>query len=224
MVKSIPHPRPAAKFVPEWYKKKPDFTKCPRTTKNTAATIKQCVPVRDYLTSGYIIPAWTDFHIVKSEGGRFVDNQRASDEVEDRYNIGIHYHNRDQVIDTPIDKFTDGELLVKICNPWLFTTPKGYSTLFMSPFYMETDITILPAIVDTDMHEILINFPCVVTSDDARLDKGTPFVQAIPFKREDWGSTVSAFDPHSLYKKHVNFLTHIKSLYTKKLWQRKRYR
>lgn len=224
IIDSIPHPRPAGKFVPKWYKDKVDFTKCPRTSQNTAPTIKQCLPVRDYITSGYILPAWADIHILKNSDGRFVDNMRCPDDLENRYNMGIEYHNRDQISDTPLEQFSDGHVMVKLSNPWLISTPKGYSTLFVSPFYDASDFTILPAVVDTDKHNILINFPCIVTSDDARLDKGSPLIQAIPFKRDDWSSSVSTFNPEMLYKRNINFMTHIKSLYSKKLWQRKRYR
>jgi hypothetical protein len=53
------------------------------------------------------------------------------------------------------------------------------------PFYS------LPSIVDTDRHPAPVNFPFFLRKDfTGILESGTPIMQIIPFKREEWKSEV----------------------------------
>lgn len=61
-VDALPHPVPAAKAMPEWFKKlgrdvpsKKELTQ--------VGTIKRCMPVLDAVSQGFIIPLWADLHI-----------------------------------------------------------------------------------------------------------------------------------------------------------------
>ena len=227
LVDYLPHPKPAGKFIPSWYKKM-GITK-PTKQKHKDATIivdqptiKKCMPVRDYMTSGYIIPYWTDTLIRRDSKGSFVDLSPSSG-VKNEANIGIDWHYIEQVKNSPLAQFTDTEKLVKILCPWAVTTPKGYSTLFFTPFYHETEVTILPAIVDTDTFSSQTNFPCLITGNESRINIGDPLIQAIPFKREDWTSSITTDEPR-LNPLMMGLLEGFKSLYTRQLWQRKRYR
>ena len=227
LVDYLPHPKPAGKFIPSWYKKMRTITQDiekqgDATLKVDTPTVKKCTPVRDYLTSGYIIPYWTDTLIRRDSKGFFVDISPARGEQQ-RYNSGISWHGLNQVRNSPLAQFTDTEKLVKVLCPWTVITPKGYSTLFFSPFYHEADITILPAIVDTDRYSSQTNFPAIVTGKECRLNIGDPLIQAIPFKREDWTSSVTTKD---LSSKNIimGALQGFDSLYTRHFWRRKRYR
>ena len=79
---SVPHPVPANKLMPAWFKKiKP--------TCNEAAdssTIKRCVPVLDAVSQGYIIPLWADLHVAvtkcynfKDKDGKVIHTEGAKD-------------------------------------------------------------------------------------------------------------------------------------------------
>jgi hypothetical protein len=51
--------------------------------------------------------------------------------------------------------------------------------------------SIMPGIVDTDTFPNEINFPIVINGDkypvlETIIEKGTPYVQIIPFKRDSW--------------------------------------
>ena len=220
----IPHPRPATKFVPDWYKEMEARIDCVERDVIHAPTLKACMPVRDYITSGYIIPSWQDIAFRKDKNNNYRNITDYSPAMADKYNMSYGAHDPMQVQGSPLAKFADGEKMIKLNNPWMIRTPKGYSTLFMSPFYDEIDITILPAIVDTDLHDIQINFPCIITSENAFVEKGAPLIHAIPFKRDDWKSEVKAYDEKETFKSHIKFSTTLQSFYTKFFWQRKRYR
>ena len=225
----FPHPRPASKFVPEWYKE----------TENTfpsqeqvnpqgdhviidGPTIKKCLPVRDYLTSGYIIPAWMDHHIKRDSAGKMQNLLHGK--WQDHYNLGCEWHSKKQFDKSPMCEFSDGDKILKIVNPWRIKTPKGYSCLFYSPFYQKSDFTILPAIVDTDLHNVPINFPTIVTSDDAFIAQGEPLIQVFPFKRESWSHVVKKGDMDEFRVGHLKNSSMWESFYTKFLWHRKRFR
>lgn len=216
LLQAMPHPRPANKFVPEWYKKMPlnKPQKGDRGLKILGPTIKTCTPVRDYLTSGYIIPAWSDIHIGAGDNGELFDLGHPS--------FSLSYHDLGQVKPSPLEAFTDGKKVFKLNCPWNIKTSKGYSTLFFSPFYHASDLTILPAVVDTDVYEDNINFPFLVPPKGCLIKQGTPLIQVIPIKRDVWGHTVRAGEERSKVGMLKNMLT--SSLYTNKIWVKKRYR
>jgi hypothetical protein len=65
--------------------------------------------------------------------------------------------------------------------------------MFIHPTYRpDLPFYILPAIVDTDKHPLIINFPFFIKEGfTGVIEFGTPMVQAIPFKRDNWESKTS---------------------------------
>jgi len=231
VISVVPHPRPAKKFVPDWYKKMENTNECPIPRKDGKAqvidhipTIKKCMPVRDYLTSGYIIPAWMDIKITTDSNGKYENMSREPYNPQGEYRVGCEWHGIKQLEGSPLANLIDGEKCLKLISPWNITTPKGYSTFFTSPFYTEGDITALPGIVDTDLHDIPINFPCILNSNECYIKRGTPLIQVFPFKRENWDSEVSSVDLPKRRKATFNMSSVLNSVYTTDYWQKKRYR
>ena len=76
----------------------------------------------------------------------------------------------------------------KLQVPWQIVTPKGYSCLFIQPFYhFQENFTVLPAIIDTDTSDMINqNLPCVHRKHEFNILPGDPVVQIIPFKRDEW--------------------------------------
>lgn len=57
---TIPHPVPAYKKMPAWFRKlKPDTD----SGKSKPGTAKKCMPVLDAMSQGYIIPLWADLYV-----------------------------------------------------------------------------------------------------------------------------------------------------------------
>ena len=197
----IPHPKPAAKYVPDWYRKMPLNTEQHKKInpskmfffKNLETgdpimdqTLKACIPVRDMITAGYMVPLWNDLVFQNTEEGIHVswlaENQHWIDAHPQTQLPGKVWLN---------DLSINGNHPKLIC-PWRFYTPEGYSSLFISPYYLNPKIKIYPAIVDTDkQHEV--NFPCHFdgVGDNETIVSDTPIVQVIPFKRDNWSSEVS---------------------------------
>ena len=198
--------KPASFFMPRWFKDmdshiekpavhekgKPHYFGIKEDTakKYHSGTVKRCPAIVDLLTQGFIIPMWCDFLIQRDMETMEWDNKK--------FQYGIDFHPKEQIYGWNLKK-TDFPEGVKFVNPWRIYTPKGYSVMFMTPTYQfEKRFTVLPGIVETDSYHH-INFPSIWhTTKDAIIERGTPFIQVIPFKRDDWQHTVSQMNEEDL--------------------------
>jgi len=193
-------PKPALKFIPEWYKKQNKYTGgekvLSKETGNPNHTIKACMPVFDMITAGYIITLPADVHFSRDENGS-INTTWATNSLKvieshpnpqyDQFNIPPEYD--------PVG--------FKFINPWIIQTPNGYSCMLITPTYRD-DLPFysLPAVVDTDEHPVSINFPFFIRKDfEGIIPMGTPIMQIIPFKREEWQHEVIEDHDESLLKK-----------------------
>lgn len=236
LVGAIPHPAPASKFVPEWYKKMPQVStrsnpnKFPfisylmpheqRAELHGKRTMKACIPVRDCITAGYIIPMWFDISISYSEKDGAVSSHSM---MGDREFMGSHP--AFQVENSPLQSKAIGQAVYKLINPWTIKLPKGYSALIVPPMYQENSvIEILPAVVDCDTYYNAINLPFIMHIKQGQrfVEQGTPIAQVIPFKRDNWSSVVAAED--ELQKSTVaNIIRSSSEKYLKLFHRKKRY-
>jgi|TARA_E500000318_G_C3559392_1_gene212679 hypothetical protein len=193
------YPKPIKLNIPEWYK----------NLKHTVGdeTIKGCIPFMDSLTTGYVLSLPQDFKLFHNttnpETGEenqiaLVPSHAHHSYIEDyllsecNLNMKAEAHPPKQVEGSPLVKKNNNCPFFKILNPWKIKTPPGYSCLFVPPLNNSDDrFSIIPGIVDTDTFPAYINFPCIVNGDkyktlETDLKKGTPYVQIIPFKRDNW--------------------------------------
>lgn len=180
---AIPEPQPASHFLPDWYRRK-EVRFEPGDVRS--GTVKRCVPVRDAMTAGYVIPMWADVEITPAGD----DVSWRSEFVRDT----IATHSYVQVSGCPLaEREPYGRFPMKFVNPWIVRTPPGYSCLFQAPIgHFEDRFYVLEGVVDTDVYYNQVNFPFVWTTNESGIvERGTPLVQVIPFKRLDWEASVS---------------------------------
>jgi len=184
-IDGLPAPYPAAKAVPEWYKRMP--SEVAREGGEPHRTIKQCSPFLDAMTSGYIIPLSGDIDFSMDAAGEFRYDSPNNDAV-------IESHDKPQLFGTPMAD----SLVLKFLNPWMIVTPPGYSTLFVAPLnQMALPFAFLAGVVATDTFYNQVHFPAVCTMQRGTrftLKRGTPLMQVMPFKRENWQSELSVTD------------------------------
>jgi hypothetical protein len=117
--------------------------------------------------------------------------------------------------------------IYKIYNPWTIKTPKGYSCLFVSPLNNSDDrFSIIAGIVDTDTFRQEINFPIVLNGDkyptlETIIKKGTPYVQVIPFKRENWKMKIMEKTQKQIELDKISYGLNIYNIYKEKFWSKK---
>ena len=206
-IDSVPHPCPAKKMVPKWYKSMSQFIKddikfssffdYKKMNQEMNLTMKACIPIRDSLTSGYIIPF--AFDLRASRGTIKTEEFEVENKLSFHWNNNIRpnvidFHPVDQIKGSPLEKDSkDDGGVHKFNSLWRIKTDPGYSCMFYTPPYHNLPFEILPGIVDTDgMHEI--NFPFIWKSKEKEilLKQGLPMVLVFPFKREHFKHTVKS--------------------------------
>jgi hypothetical protein len=180
---TFPRPQPANKLIPEWFKTMPAEAPSRDRTKQT---VKQCPPFLEALTCGYIIPVPADIWLSLDHQGGFQGKWS--------YPGIVLLHDPAQARGAPFESCP----VVKICNPWLVRTPPGYSTLF-TPLLnrFQTQALPLAGLVETDLFYREVNFPTVLMirpGQTVHLAKGTPLVQAIPIKRDEFQAEIVPVD------------------------------
>jgi hypothetical protein len=183
-------PVPAGKIIPEWYKNIPvSLSKVPNYIDTDGVpSIKRCMPVLDYLTSGYAlrnsyeINAWP----AVKDGIRSFQL-----ECNKKNYVGAHPYYQ-----APTEINGGKNHYFKINQEWLIRTPPGYSSLIYQPHYLfRNEFQMFPAVVDTDKHDDFIGLIGLINTDKPfTIAPGEPLVMVFPFKREEWHMDVS-FDP-----------------------------
>lgn len=173
----IAEPEPAKAHLPAWFKRLPPINKDKVSPTDNGLTVKRCMPFLDAMTSGWIIRLAATVRLEISEGGKTVNAGWDFDKVM------VSNHNAYQIAGNPLEPRPPS----KFHNYWTVVTPPGWSCLFVHPLNRDHEVfRVLSGIVETDSYASLIHFPFVATASDGIyvLEKGTPLVQVIPFKRD----------------------------------------
>lgn len=184
-------PYPSKKNIPAWFKTTPKFLpEEPKVDKfgNPNTTVRNCMPFLDLMAAGYHLPLPCDVSIKTDKSGKtFIYWSNG--------NISL-FSEHDYRRNTTIPSDLEYDIVrFKIVNPWIVKTEKEYSCIFQSPYMHDIPFEAVSAIVDTDKHPIPVNIPIKIKKNfNGIIPKGTPFVQVIPFKREEWESSVSVDD------------------------------
>jgi hypothetical protein len=221
----VERPYPATQAIPDWWKAmtpysrsedNPDGKKLIVRNYQSNASAKKCVPMLDALTSGYIIPLWADVQVQNVGEGKSI-TWRVNQDVFEEHGFQA------REVQTPIGY---NPQVFKFVNKWRIITPKGYSCLITQPFgYRDTGVQAIPAVIDTDRSSLEIVPPVWFANDfEGILEKGTPMVQVIPFKRSDWKAEYSYLKDDQYRRiEDKNFNGTIINHYMKKVWSKKIY-
>jgi hypothetical protein len=207
LVDAAPRPYPASRAIPEWFRAMP-------TEHAGQDTVKRCMPFLDAMTSGYIIPLQHEVKIGLT--GTQLKVEQPTQEP-----LAVQIFTPDKFPGAP---FPPGMPALKFHSPWVVKTPPGYSTLFVAPFNrIELPLLPLSGIVDTDTFYIEVTYPALCLLQPGQefvMPRGTPLVQAIPFKRDAWQSAVRPFDEASYRAQHETILQDHR-FYRDRHWQKK---
>jgi hypothetical protein len=176
-------PKPAKLFVPEWYKNAKKFNteeqKLDITSGVSNLTFKHCVPFLESLTSGYILPLWCDVLVKQTSIGPIFEWSSQVLPIETRRAVPEL---------PPMEGYSSFSQAWRLA--WGVKTPKGYSSLFVSPLN-RSDLPFITSsgVVDTDKFSTGGNLPFGIKKDfEGVIPQGTPIVQVIPFRRDEWAS------------------------------------
>jgi len=209
-------PQPASKVIPTWYKETTNwYPESKNQTPESYPTIKKCMPVFDSMTAGYILNTPADVFVSDKLGEPYYETS-VPKIIEHHPLKQGHKHPNQNSFSFP-----------KWINGWGIKTPKGYSCLFLPPMHNSNIwFECLPGIVDTDTYTAGVNFPFVLKNPSFQglIPAGTPMIQVIPFKRDEWkfvrGQSNDLEEAKNVNTElSVRFFNRYKNLYwTKKNW------
>jgi len=153
-------------------------------------TAKSCPGIIDLFKNAYTIPLWTDIEIV-------IHDKNNADWHTSSESFTFSWHASGQFLDYLPNK-DEFMFTLKADCPWFARTPKGYSLLQIPALYsMETRFEVMTGVIRSDWHHVLnqqIVFKGKMPEDGSPatifLERGTPLVSYVPFKREEFDTDV----------------------------------
>jgi hypothetical protein len=238
---SLSAPQPTQSVIPSWYKDADRFAKmpngeyykapkemCPFPKEGTTddygkiPTWKACPSILDAFSTGYVLKTPCDLTFFKNEKGVIsvsVSDPKYQDFCGPRTEMPQFAHPKGFYKDH-FAWYAD----------WGIELPEGYSALFMTPMN-RFDLPFLntTGIVDSDKVHILGTFPFfIVEGWEGVLPAGTPYLQILPFKRENWEQKIENLDQKEMYDKLVDNATFYRQpdggVYKNKIWSKREYR
>lgn len=238
---SLSVPSPTQSVIPQWYKDADRFAKmpngeyykapkevCPFPKEGTTddygkiPTWKACPAIMDAFMTGYVFKTPCDIEFVKNSRGSLdvrVTNAMYKDFCTARPAMPQFEH--------PMGFYKDHFAWMP---EWGLQLPEGYSALFMTPMnrfdlpFMNTT-----GVVDSDKVHILGSFPFFIAEGwEGTIPAGTPFLQVVPFKRENWEHEVDIPQQSDMYAKIVENANFYRQpdggVYKSKIWTRREYK
>lgn len=210
---------PSKNFIPEWHKKMKSYheNKIKVINRESNATPKKCVPMLDAIACGYIVPLWSDVLFEEIEQGVSI-SWRVSEDVFQTHGQSS------EMVPAPEGYYKDA---FKYISNMTIETPPGYSILVIPPAgHYDSPFLPITAVIDSDRPTIDLAFPLwIKRGTNGIIEKGTPVVQIIPFKRDNWQSEFDYINSQKfLSRKDKFFSSTIKNNYFKNTWSRKEYK
>lgn len=234
-------PEPSQAVIPDWYKEADRFAKMPngeyyKAPKGTCPfpkegttddfgmipTWKACPAILDSFISGYVFKIPCDITFFKDVNGKI--DVKVSD---DKYKGFCTKR-------PPMPQFKHPTGFYKEHFSWFpdwgIRLPDGYSAIYMTPMN-RFDLPFLntTGIVDNDKVNLSGSFPFFIIENwEGTLKAGTPYMQILPFKRENWNSITTFLDTTTIYKNMQENMKFYRKpdggIYKDQVWTRREYR
>ena len=216
---AIPHPEPAKKFLPDWYKKMsakiPEEIILEKPNKN----MKMCFGITDAFSYGYIIPSFCDFNLHWEN-----ENLKIETNWEDNF-ISSFSSFQYKEYDFPEDHVRS---MIKITLPWRIETSINTSIFVCKPKWRNLNYEIYEGIVDSDKY---VNHIHLIMSfgkkDKVIIKRGDPLVQIIPLVVNDWESEIKIWTQKEelRFKRQQNTVSsYFYGGYKKHFWKQKKFK
>lgn len=213
--------KPSSHFIPDWYSNSKELVGEKPKIKNygTNKGIKKCIPFLDSLTSGYMIELWTDVQVKQTDLGPSFTWMTTPDPITTFSNEGV-------LKDIPIP-FAHFKKHFSWLIPTFMQLPNGYSAIFTHPFNRhDLPFTSLTGIVDLGNSSTMFpgEIPFFIKEGfEGIIPFGTPIVQIIPFKRDNWKILENKDIIDDGKKSFYNAKRIFSGFYKTSMWKRKEY-
>jgi len=227
--------------MPKWYKEADRFAKmpsgeyykapkaiCPFPKEGTVddfgkiPTWKACPAIMDSFSTGYVLKTPCDIKFFKDKNGKIdveIVDIKYKDFVSKRPPMPQFQH--------PIGYYKDHFAWQP---DWGIEVPDGYSVIYMTPMN-RFDLPFLntTGIVDNDKVYLSGTFPFfIVDGYEGTIPAGTPYMQLLPFQRENWESEIEFLNQNQIYDKMMENMKKYRvpdgGVYIKNVWTRREYK
>jgi len=221
------YPVPSKEMVPKWYSSADRYLKIPGSEEyyhneqgGKMLSFKACPALVDIFTAGYMYKTPCDITFYKNAEGitkvktslgfeEFCDERPEMDDFSNpKGYLPYHFH---------------------WYPAWAPKLPKGYSALYLSPVNrFDLPFITTAGIIDNDNMDTPGLIPFFLREDfEGVIPEGTPYVQIIPFKREDWSMEIEKHNYEDIVLRHEYqaklYRTKDGGAYKKHTWSKKRY-
>jgi hypothetical protein len=221
-------PKPIIKLMPDWFRKADRYAKDQNNNfiigpdKGKIPTWKACPALFDIMSTGYSLNTPCDIEFFKDFNGKIdakVSNLKYLSFIQKR---------------VPMPQFVHPEGYYQEhfawFGEWQVRLPKGYSAIYSTPFN-RYDLPFLSTsgIIDADKVYQPGSYPFFVKDGFTGIvPAGTPFIQIIPFKRENWISEIiEENDQNKIQKEYQenSFIYRVPDggVYKKNIWEQRSY-
>lgn len=223
---SISAPSPTLKSIPEWYKKSDRYMK--DNSGNyyldnngfKTPSWKSCPAIYDIMGSGYVLKTPCDIDFVEHDGNLIpiISDPMYQDFIQHRSEMP-DFMQPEGYRKQHFAWFSD----------WAPSVPEGYSILYTQPFNrFELPFLNTSGIVDNDSVDLPGTMPFFIKSGWAgKILAGTPYMQLLPFKRDDWNSEHVLLDEKQIVRRNLkNSKIYRKpggGVYLNETWKRRKY-
>lgn len=197
-------PSPILKYIPEWFRKADRFAKNPHTgefwigpDQGKIPTWKACPALFDIMGTGYTLVTPCDIEFYINDYGK-IDAK-----INDRNHLDFC------VSRLPMPQFEHPHGFYQDhfawFPEWAVKAPDGYSVLYSTPFNRyDLPFMTVSGIIDNDKVNLPGSMPFFIRDGwTGILPAGTPYVQLLPFKREDWKADLIFEEHHIMMKKNM---------------------
>lgn len=221
-------PKPIIKAIPDWFRKADRYAKDSDNNfifgldEGKISTWKACPALFDIMSTGYSLNTPCDIEFFKNS------NKKIDVKVHDfKYLSFVEKR-------LPMPQFIHPEGYYQEhfswSGEWQVKLPKGYSAIYSSPFN-RYDLPFLTTsgIIDNDKVHLPGSYPFFIRKEFTGIvPEGTPYLQIIPFKRENWISEIiEEEDSKKLFKNmHLNSNKYRKpngGVYKNEVWEQRTY-
>ena len=225
---SISTPSPVSKVIPKWYSIADRFFKNEKDEYlldkdgGKMATWKGCPALLDAFTSGYVLKTPCDIEFFINDSSEIdvkIEDSKYDDFCEIRY---------------PLSGFPSPKGYRKESFAWMsdwgIQTPEGYSSLYLTPMNrFDLPFINTSGIIDTDKVSMPGSLPFfLIEGWVGIIPAGTPYAQIIPFKRENWNSSLKIDKAGDIYDRIIKtrkiFRKPNGGIYKDKFWERREYK
>ena len=221
------NPESAAKSIPRWYVDADMYVKDPSTKKyipnydgGKTPSFKACPAVLDIFTTGYVIKTPCDILFINNNNDINVKTPKGYEDFcgtrpeMPEFTVPYGYYKK------PFHWYPQ----------WAPELPDGYSAIYLNPInHFDLPFYTVAGIIDNDKFNTPGLMPFFLQKEfSGLLPAGTPFVQIIPFKREDWESKIQLHNQEEILERFMKSSNSFRTVdggeYKKKFWSRRKYK